>query len=113
MHELTVTQKILETSLKHAQAANAKKILRIKLVIGQLTSFIDDSIVFYWNLIAKDTIAQESILEFSRIPAIFLCQDCQSSFHWENGLNVCPVCKSSTVAIKSGTELYIEFIEID
>ena len=46
MHELAVTQSILEIALRHAERASARRILSINLVIGELTGFVDDSIQF-------------------------------------------------------------------
>jgi len=113
MHELAVTQSILETSLRYAQTAEAGKILSIRIVIGQFASFIDDSVEFYWNLISKETIAEGSILEFKRIPAAFLCQDCGSEFLWTENLYNCPNCRSKKITIQTGTEFYLESIEVE
>jgi len=113
MHELTVTQNILETSLRHAQNANAKKITNIKIVIGQFASIIDDSIIFYWDLISKETIAKGSCLEFKRIPANFRCRDCEEFFSWNDDIFACPHCNSDKIIIQTGTEFYIESIEIE
>jgi len=37
--------------------ANASKVTGINLVIGQLSSIVDDSIQFYWDTISEGTIA--------------------------------------------------------
>jgi hydrogenase nickel incorporation protein HypA/HybF len=57
MHELAVTQSILEICLRHAEEANAAKITDINLIIGQFSSIVDDSVQFYWDMIADGTIA--------------------------------------------------------
>lgn len=113
MHELAVTQNILETCLKHAFAANANKIVNIKIVIGQFASILDDSVEFYWAIITNETIAQESKLEFIRIPASFNCRDCRVIFNWKENLYNCPSCNSTQISLQSGTEFYIDSIEIN
>lgn len=60
MHELAVTQSILDISLRHAQKAGAEKITGINLVIGEFASIVDDSVQFYWELYAQGTIAQNA-----------------------------------------------------
>ena len=40
MHELIVTENILELSLHHAQSSNAQRVTDLHLVIGQLSSLI-------------------------------------------------------------------------
>ena len=80
MHELPITENILEIALRHAKQANARKINTIYLVIGQLASIIDDSVQFYWDIIAKDTIAEGAVLSFKRLPATLQCQECSLRF---------------------------------
>jgi Zn finger protein HypA/HybF involved in hydrogenase expression len=71
MHELAVTESILEIALRHGQPAQARKITDLYLVIGQLSSIVDDSVQFYWDFISKNTPAEGA--SFSRIPAEFCC----------------------------------------
>ncbi|HAX69543.1 MAG TPA: hydrogenase maturation nickel metallochaperone HypA, partial [Anaerolineae bacterium] len=48
MHELPVTQSLLKIALDHAEKANAKQITALNIVMGELSSMVDDSIQFYW-----------------------------------------------------------------
>ena len=73
MHELSVTESLLKISLQHAEKANAKRVTDLHIVIGDLASMVDDSIQFYWDVIAKDTIAEQATLHFKRVPAELQC----------------------------------------
>ena len=42
MHELAVTQSIMDIVLRHAGRAGAQRVVAINLVIGELTGFVDD-----------------------------------------------------------------------
>jgi|GEM_PF-5568018 len=53
MHELSVTESVLEIACRHAGKAQAKRVTDIYLVIGRLSSIVDDSVQFYWNLISN------------------------------------------------------------
>src|SRR5512143_2864808 len=113
MHELSVTESILEISLRHAQAENAKKITNIYLVIGQLASIVDDSVQFYWDIISKDTLADGAILHFRRLPATMLCLDCDQQFNpGEDGF-ACPQCRGQHIKVVSGDEFFMEAIDIE
>jgi len=46
MHELAVTENILSIASKHAQESGATRVTAINLVIGQLSSIVDDSVQF-------------------------------------------------------------------
>ena len=113
MHELPVTENILEIALRHAQQADASKITELNLVIGQLSSIIDDSIQFYWDIIAKDTIAEGARLNFQRIPTQMTCQECQTVFAPQDNDFACPNCNSNRIKITAGEEFFLESIQID
>lgn len=113
MHELPITENILEIALRYAKQSNAKKIKTIYLVIGQLASIVDDSIQFYWDIIAKDTIAEGATLTFKRIPTTLQCQVCSLHFEPFQDDFSCPECKSSKIKVVSGNEFYLEAIDIE
>jgi len=112
MHELSVTENILEIALRHAQESNAARVININLVIGQLSSIIDDSVQFYWDMVSKDTIAEGAKLHFTRIPARLLCQDCDKEYS-PSGELICPSCHGSHVAVLSGNEFRMESIDVE
>jgi len=113
MHELAVTQGILDISLKHGREAGAKRITDINLVIGQFSSIVDDSVAFYWDIISKDTIAQGASLHFERIPAEMTCSTCGHVFHPSDKTFECPSCSSSYVIITKGEEFRVESIDVE
>jgi hydrogenase nickel incorporation protein HypA/HybF len=113
MHELAVTESILNIALDHAGRARASKVTEINLVIGKLSSIIDDSIQFYWDFISAGTICMGAQLHFKRIPARLLCLDCQNQFTLESELSPCPACGSGRVKVIEGEEFYLDSIEIE
>lgn len=113
MHELPVTESLLEITLRHAKEANAKCVTDLYLVIGQLSSIIDDSIQFYWDIVAQNTMAEGAQLHFRRVPVQMLCLDCQKSFTPSDTDFACPACHSSHVKVIAGEEFYLESINIE
>jgi hydrogenase nickel incorporation protein HypA/HybF len=113
MHELSVTESILEISLRHARAANADHVTNIYLVIGQLASIVDDSVQFYWDIVSAGTIAAGARLHFKRLPASLSCLDCDHSFNPSARGFSCPNCNSDHVKVVSGDEFYMEAIDVD
>jgi hydrogenase nickel incorporation protein HypA/HybF len=113
MHELSVTESVLEIVCKHAQEAQAVRVTDIHLVIGRLSSIVDDSIQFYWNLISKDTLCEDARLHFTRTPAKFVCLDCQHQYQLVDELTPCPNCSSARIKVLSGDEFHLESIEIE
>jgi hydrogenase nickel incorporation protein HypA/HybF len=113
MHELPITESILEISLRHAEQANSRRVLSIYLVVGQMASIIDDSVQFYWGMIAKGTIAEGAELKFRRIPVKLQCQACGLQYSPGKDDFICPDCGNSEIRIISGQEFYLEAIDIE
>jgi hydrogenase nickel incorporation protein HypA/HybF len=107
-----VTQNILEIVLRHASQANAGRVTDVYLVIGKLSSIVDDSVQFYWDFVSEGTIAEAARLHFLRIQAEMSCQDCGHTYSPDEDLT-CPICKSSRVRIVSGQEFYLESIGVE
>jgi hydrogenase nickel incorporation protein HypA/HybF len=113
MHELAVTESILEIALKHARAANAGRITQLNLVVGKLASIVDDSVQFYWDIISKDTPAAGARLVFRRIPGRMQCQACNAEFPVDGHSYACPHCGSNGVKVIAGNEFFLESIDVD
>jgi hydrogenase nickel incorporation protein HypA/HybF len=113
MHELSVTQSILDLTLKHAREANARQIENIHIVMGELSTNVDDSVQFYWDIIAKGTLAEGARLHFRRVPVELQCTACCENFHPNDGELVCPYCGDFRVKIIAGEEFFVEAIDVD
>lgn len=113
MHELSVTENILKTSLEYAEKEKAKAVTDIFLKIGVLSSIVDDSVDFYWSFISKDTICANAQLHFERIPAKFQCLECGNVYEIVEELSACPNCGSIQVKLISGDEFQLTSITIE
>lgn len=114
MHELPVTQAILDTALNVALQAGSPRILAIDLVIGELSGIVDDSVQFYFDILSQDTPAQDAQLRFQRQPAQAVCLECSHSYDAAPPLApFCPACGSLRVQVTGGRQFFLESIEID
>lgn len=114
MHELPVTQAILDTALVAAQQAGAQRIVAIDLVIGEMSGIVDDSVQFYFDILSQGTPAAGAALRFQRQPARAVCPDCDHSYAAAPPLApFCPACGSPRVQVSGGRQFFLESIEID
>jgi len=113
MHELSVTESLLKIALQHAEKANAKRVTDLHIVIGDLASMVDDSIQFYWEIIAKGTIAEQAILHFDRVPAQLQCMTCSEKYHPSDRELACPKCNGINTRIIAGEEFALESIDVE
>lgn len=81
--------------------------------MGELSTIVDDSVQFYWDIISQDTIAEKAMLHFRRIPAEFVCQDCGNQYKPEEDSFSCPKCKSLRIKLVTGDEFYVESIDVN
>jgi hydrogenase nickel incorporation protein HypA/HybF len=113
MHELSITESILEIALRHAEKAGARRIVRLNLVIGELSSIVDESVQFYWDIVSRDTIAEGAELVFERIPATLRCLACDCIFPLDGQSYACPDCGEVQVVPAGGDEFRLESIEVE
>lgn len=113
MHELAVTESIVEIVSRHAAQAGARHVLAINLVIGELSSIVDDSVQFYFDYISEGTPAQGARLSFRRIGVMLACQACGHQWEPDGADWRCPVCNASQAHAIQGREFYVESIEVE
>ena len=113
MHELAVTESILEIAVRHAQEQNARRITGLYLVLGGWSSVVDDSVQFYWDIISEGTIARGAALHFRRVPVTLACQDCGREYHPEGERLPCPQCGGANAQVKTGEEFFLEAIDVE
>jgi hydrogenase nickel incorporation protein HypA/HybF len=112
MHEMAVTESILSIARTQAEKYPAARVTTINLVLGSLSSLVDDSITFYWDIISRDTPCAGAALVFHRLPARLVCMDCLTEYTVEAGISACPNCGSVKVKVLSGSEFRVDSIEI-
>lgn len=113
MHEYAVTKSIVHIATEEAAKAGAAKIIEIRLVIGDLSTIIDESVQMYFDIISEGTLAQGAKLSFTRVKAEFECKSCHSKFiKPETGFK-CPICGELGTPTGVGREFYIDSIEVE
>jgi hydrogenase nickel incorporation protein HypA/HybF len=113
MHEAAFTESLLSLALEKAREAGARKIIRVNLVLGELSGVAGDCVRTYFEALAPDTPAAGAALSFEVGPAILKCRGCGLSFPAPDHNWACPRCRGSSVEITSGRECYLESIEVE
>lgn len=113
MHELTVTESIMDIVRRHAEKAGASRVLRINLVIGELSSIVDDSVQFYFDYLSRDTIVAGAELTFRRLPVGLICDACGHRWHPQDADWTCPACGVASARVDTGREFYVDNIEVE
>jgi hydrogenase nickel incorporation protein HypA/HybF len=113
MHEYAVTHGMLDTVLQEANKAGAKKVTEIRLVIGDLSTILDESVQMYFDMMSEGTLAQGAKLIFTRIASRFRCKECGNDFEKPFRGFDCPKCGGLALPTGIGREFYIESIDVE
>lgn len=107
MHELPVVLDIINVMDEEAKKGAIQKITQIRLVIGELSSIIDESVQMYFEIAAAGHPCEGAQLVFEHKPALLKCQSCGKEFPHGKDFQ-CPDCGGDSVLIKgTGREFYI------
>ena len=116
MHELPLTNKILETVLRFAEKNNASEVKQINLLIGEMSDIEEKWLNHYFSYISKDTPAFGAKLCIERVKIKWKCENCGHEF-LENEIDSpvieCIQCgESKSLKMINGREFLIESIVI-
>jgi hydrogenase nickel incorporation protein HypA/HybF len=113
MHELAITQSMIELVKEHAEKANATRVGKINLIVGELSGFVDECVQFYFDLMSRGTVMEDAQLSFKRVPTTGRCRDCGKEFEIQELDWICPSCQGNNIQLVKGNELFVESIEVD
>jgi hydrogenase nickel incorporation protein HypA/HybF len=113
VHELAITESILDIALAHAREAKATRISRINLVIGEMTGVAEPCVRFYLGFLTRGTAAEQAEINVRRVPATVRCRACGEHFEVVESKWDCPRCEGTNTEIIGGRELLVESIEVN
>ena len=73
MHEMSVTEAMLDMALEHAKG---HRITDIYLQVGRMSLIVPESVEFYFEYLSKGTLAEGATLHFEIQPIEMTCMDC-------------------------------------
>lgn len=116
MHELSVVQSIVQTSIDFLKEQNIDNAKFVTLIVGKHTGIIPEYLEMYYDDVCKDTILEGSELRIEERPTEYFCKDCGNVFktvfasHQHLMKTNCPKCQSEDLEVISGNELLIKEI---
>ena len=110
VHEFPVVMDVIKIANEEAEKQKLKTISAITLVVGELSSVMDESVQMYFELLSEDTPCAHAKLIFEHVSATFRCSACQKEFPHSVGF-FCPECGGEGLLVKgTGRELYIKTV---
>lgn len=113
MHEMGITSEVMTAVLDAAETAGAKRINLVRVTVGELTEVVPDSMQFAWEVLRRDTIAEDAVLEIREIPAKSRCIECGATFTHDRFDRRCSTCGGFFCEVIEGNELRVDDVDVD
>ena len=113
MHELGITQSIVEIAERTAREQGAQRVTRVTVEIGALCGVVPAAVEFCFEACTAGTLLQGCRLEIHHVPGQGRCGACASQFPLAPQTFVCPVCGALGPTRLTGEELRVIELEVD
>jgi len=113
MHELSIAEAIISSTLDEVRKRDGGKVEEVGLRIGALSGVMPDALEFAYEFAVKDTPLDGSRINMEIVPASGRCSDCGEPCSFEMTPFVCPACGSFNIELNGGYELDIAYIRIE
>lgn len=110
MHELSLSGAVLNTVLKHA---DGRRVSLVSLRVGRLRQVVPDTLEFYFQFVARETICEGARLEQEIVEASLRCSACEREWEIEIPAFRCPTCGGAALEVASGNEFEVLSIEVE
>jgi hydrogenase nickel incorporation protein HypA/HybF len=100
VHELGITQGIIDRARDAAVENGAKGVTAVYVVMTPAADFTEDSIDMYFTMLTQDDdLFRGAALHVEHRPVSAMCVDCSDEFSVEAPQPVCPQCGSYNVRL--------------
>ncbi len=113
MHELSLCQSMIDIIEQEAQKLKCQKVTRVFLEVGQLAGIEKAALLFAFDAVTMNTVAQEARLEIIDVEGLAVCDQCQVRFKIKHYYEGCETCNQFSLHIIQGQELRIQSIEVE
>jgi hydrogenase nickel incorporation protein HypA/HybF len=108
MHELAITQSIVDAITERTGAAQVKT---VRLEIGKLSGVVPDAVRFCFEVVTEGTALQGADLEIAEPAGEAHCRTCRLTFPMSDLILLC-ACGSADIELQHGDQLLIRSVEV-
>ena len=114
MHELSIVSSIVESVTDSLAAYPGAQVKEVRLRVGALSSVIEDSLQFCYQIATDDTPLAGSKLVVNILPVVMHCEPCGQDVTLISLQSFrCTRCGEPVGDLRQGRELEIDSIEIE
>ena len=113
MHEFAIGEELVRAVLEEQARVTPGRLTGVRVVVGALRQVIPQHLAFAYEVLTRDTPADESTLEIVQEPVTATCRACG----WHGQLDdlpfLCPQCDALDLERHNGMELYLDRLEVE
>ena len=114
MHEMGIATEIVRIVTDSIPPdLTQPKVARVNLKVGKLAAVVPQSLLFCFEIAAKETVVEGAQLNIEEIAVSARCDSCANVWEISEPVFQCPQCGGTDVEMLSGRELDIESIELE
>ncbi len=113
MHEFPITEQIVKICSKRCGDEGGSGVTKLKLVCGERTGYVPESVQMYFDIISVDTPCEGAAVEIETVRSKMRCPACGKLFYRKPLSFECPDCGTDGEPTEIGKEFYIEYIEVE
>ena len=113
MHELALTQGIIDIVSSEAEKQHFGKVLEIRLKLGEYSGILEECLRDFFPVVSAGTCAEGARLVCETLPGVFHCLDCGYEGAADRKEHCCPRCKSVAIRMIAGREFFVEELKVE
>ena len=113
MHEMSLAEGVLQIIEDAARSEGFTQVKAVWLEIGQLAGVEKESLCFYFDVVTRNSIAQDARLEIIEVPGQGWCMQCAGKVLVAALFDSCPQCGSYQIEVTSGDEMRVKELEVE
>jgi hydrogenase nickel incorporation protein HypA/HybF len=108
MHELTLSQSIVDLVVECARKEGVHAVTRVVVEVGIAAGVEPDALRFCFDAVAAETLLQGAELTIETISLQARCRSCACEFAPARLVSICPRCGSNAPYLLKGRELRVK-----
>ena len=110
MHELSLAYEVIELAKREIIKNKVTTIFEMEIEVGDLSGVEADAFQSALEMIAKNTLLEQTLFHINRQPAKGRCSTCDLEFEMKERMATCPVCQRFPSEISGGQEFRVSSI---
>lgn len=113
MHEMSLTEGVLQILQENAKNKGFARVKTVWLEIGEMAGIEVEAIRFCFDVVMKDTLADQAKLEIIHVPGQAWCTRCEKPVTVQHRFDPCPDCGSFQLQVTGGDQMQVKELEVE